>query len=107
MNKYAAVIALALLTLQMSCQNAGPEHRSHTVEIKNMKFEPSVVEVSKGDTIVWLNVDMVDHDVTEQPAEKWKSPILRQGERWMKVVDESSDYFCSIHVVMKGRITMK
>lgn len=34
------------------------------VEIKNMKFVPDDITVKKGDTIVWVNRDMMAHDVT-------------------------------------------
>jgi plastocyanin len=32
-----------------------------TVEIKDMKFQPAEITVKKGDTIVWINHDMVTH----------------------------------------------
>jgi plastocyanin len=38
----------------------------HTVEIKQMKFVPDVLHVHAGDTVLWINSDITDHDVTEE-----------------------------------------
>jgi plastocyanin len=79
----------------------------HTVEIKQMKFNPAELQVSKGDTVVWVNKDIVAHDVTEESAKKWTSSIIPSNTFWQMVVTQSSDYYCSIHVVMKGKLIVK
>ena len=79
----------------------------HTVEMKQMKFQPAELTVQKGDTVVWINHDMVDHDVTEEPGKAWTSSLIRPGESWSLVVSQSADYYCSIHVVMKGKLVVQ
>ncbi|HET7179434.1 MAG TPA: plastocyanin/azurin family copper-binding protein [Chryseosolibacter sp.] len=79
----------------------------HTVEIKQMKFSPAELQVSKGDTVVWVNNDIVAHDVTEESARKWTSSLIPANGSWQMVVSQSSDYYCSIHVVMKGKLVVK
>lgn len=79
----------------------------HTVEIKQMKFIPAELQVSKGDTVVWINHDIVAHDVTEESAKKWTSSLIPSNASWKMVVSQSSDYYCSIHVVMKGKLVVK
>lgn len=79
----------------------------HTVEIKQMKFNPAELQISKGDTVVWVNKDIVAHDVTEESAKKWTSSIIPSNTSWQMVVTQSSDYYCSIHVVMKGKLIVK
>ena len=78
----------------------------HTVEIKQMKFDPAELIVQKGDTVVWINNDMVIHDVTEQYAKEWTSSPIPLKKSWQMVVTQSSDYYCSLHVVMKGKIVV-
>lgn len=80
-------------------------HGNHLakVEIKGMKFSPEVLTIHKGDTVLWVNNDLTNHCVTEA-ANKWTSSAIASGASWKKVVTESADYFCAIHVVMKGRI---
>jgi len=79
----------------------------HKVEIKGMKFDPENIIVKKGDTVVWENKDIFVHDITEAEKKEWNSGKLEAGQSWAKVIDKPADYFCSIHVVMKGKITLK
>jgi plastocyanin len=79
----------------------------HYVSIMGMKFIPEVIEVHKGDAIVFTNSDIVDHDVTEEKTKAWTSSVIKAGKSWRMVATESSDYFCSIHVVMKGKIIVE
>jgi plastocyanin len=76
----------------------------HIVEIKGMKFQPAELIVNSGDTVRWINRDIVSHDVTEVPEKAWASPVIPAGDSWSMVVNKSESYYCSIHVVMKGDI---
>lgn len=79
----------------------------HTVLIKQMKFEPAELNLHKGDTVLWINKDITDHDVTEETKKAWTSSKLMVGKSWTKVVKESANYYCSIHVVMKGKLIVE
>src|SRR6185295_1987074 len=79
----------------------------YTVEIKQMKFNPTELIVQKGDTVVWINNDIVAHDVTEESNKSWTSSLMPVGQSWSLVVTQSADYYCSIHVVMKGKLIVK
>jgi len=88
-----------------------PEVRSkepdiYTVEIKDMKFVPDSIVVKKVDRVIFVNRDMVGHCVTED-GKAWTSGAIPGGEDWMLVAQKSSNYYCAIHVVMKGRIIVK
>ncbi len=78
---------------------------THIVTIHQMKFDPENIKVKKGDIVEWINKDIVPHDVTEV-NKKWKSKPLNQGEKFSKVMTGNVDYFCSIHIVMKGSVTL-
>ncbi|HLR76916.1 MAG TPA: plastocyanin/azurin family copper-binding protein [Balneolaceae bacterium] len=84
-----------------------PEPTTHTVVIEGMQFKPTELSVSKGDTIKWVNKDIVTHNVTEYPDEKWTSGPININDSWKKVIDEEFDYYCSIHPTMKGKIILK
>lgn len=79
----------------------------HTVEIKRMKFVPAELTIQKGDTVMWINKDFVLHDVTEENNKSWTSSSIAIGRSWSKVVTESTDYFCSLHLIMKGKLLVK
>ena len=92
-----------------SCTSA-PEkgvHKVYNVEIKQMQFQPAELTLQKGDTVVWINHDIVAHDVTEEPGKLWTSGSLAPGKSWSLEVTQSADYYCSIHVVMKGKLIVQ
>ena len=80
--------------------------KTHTVEIKDMMFQPASLVVHAGDTVVWINKDIVAHDVT-QDNKTWASPPLAGAASWKKVITTSASYYCSIHVVMKGKVIVE
>jgi plastocyanin len=79
----------------------------HSVEIRQMKFFPEVITVHAGDTVAWINNDIVVHDITEEKNKAWSSSPLPVGSTWQMVANNSVDYFCSIHVMMKGKIVVE
>ena len=38
-----------------------PKPKTHTVTIENFGFQPESLTVTRGDTIVWVNKDLVPH----------------------------------------------
>lgn len=80
--------------------------QTYTVEIKDMAFQPADLTVHSGDTVIWINKDIVAHDVTET-NKAWASPTLASDASWKKVITSSESYYCSIHLVMKGDITVE
>lgn len=97
----------------MKRADAGPSNTSApqsgylaTVEIKGMRFNPEELTIHKGDTVVWVNNDLTNHCITEV-AKKWTSSAIAAGSLWKKAVTENTDYYCAIHVVMKGKIKVE
>ena len=84
-----------------------PAPSLYIVQIEQMKFFPPDISVNAGDTIMWINNDMVAHDITEEKNKSWSSSLLKPGKSWKLVVKEGADYYCSIHVVMKGSFGIK
>ncbi len=84
-----------------------PAPSLYIVQIEQMKFFPPDISVNTGDTIMWINNDMVAHDITEEKNKSWSSSLLQPGKSWKLVVKEGADYYCSIHVVMKGSFEIK
>ncbi|WP_353720738.1 plastocyanin/azurin family copper-binding protein [Dyadobacter sp. 676] len=87
-------------------ESTSPVARNHVVEIKQMAFSPAHISVQKGDRITFVNHDIVVHDITEA-NKAWRSSPLPVGKSWSLTVRQNADYYCSIHPVMKGKITVK
>ncbi|WOD43205.1 plastocyanin/azurin family copper-binding protein [Hwangdonia lutea] len=113
-SKYLLVFAALILLIMFFIGFKTPENNvglsetstTHTVTIFRMKFNPAHLTVKKGDTVVWINKDFVPHDVTEELNQKWTSKPFNKGEKWSKVIHEDIKYFCNLHKVMKGTITL-
>ena len=69
-----------------------------------MKFQPAQLAVQIGDTVTWINHDIVAHDVTEESNKAWTSSSMAPGSSWSLVVTQHASYYCSIHLVMKGKL---
>jgi plastocyanin len=80
------------------------KYHADTVVIRQMQFDPAIVTINKGDTVVWINKDMVDHNVTEEKSKTFYSDTIRVGKSWIHAFDSSAKYFCSIHPSMKGKV---
>ena len=100
---------LCFIFLLNSCTSTHEKavHKVYNVEIKQMQFQPAELTLQKGDTVVWINHDIVAHDVTEETGKLWTSGSLAPGKSWSLVVTQSADYYCSIHVVMKGKLIVQ
>jgi len=83
------------------------KNKRDTVIIKMMAFNPDSLIVNKGDTIVWINQDIVAHDVSHFPDRSWHSDTLQPQDSFEKIITDSSGYFCSIHPTMKGWFGVK
>jgi plastocyanin len=85
---------------------AGTTH--HVVHIRGLRFEPEVLLVAEGDTIVWINHDLVPHTVAAADS-SWSSGGLAADGSWRHVVGTESEtaYFCEYHPTMRGRIRVQ
>ena len=99
-----AGLAAALLAVAPS---AWAEPKTHLVEIEGMKFNPKVLEVSPGDTVIFRNADLVPHTAT---AKDFDSKPINPNGSWKLVVGKKKGevpYKCSLHPTMNGVLTVK
>ena len=86
----------------------GPQ--THTVVVREIKFQPAVLMAKVGDTVEWRNDDIVPHTATStaQPK-KFDSGILPVGSSWKYVVTKKETYFytCTLHPNMKAELIVR
>ena len=103
------VIALSLLAFSML--GAATKHRkskTHTVVMEAMVFRPAALTVSSGDTIVWVNNDIVEHTATSVAA-GFDSEMIRPGKSWKHTVRSRGNFavLCTYHPAMKATLQVK
>ena len=109
MRRTVVVIALSLLACSVLA--AATKHRkpkTHTVVMEAMVFRPAALAVSSGDTIVWVNKDVVEHTATSAAA-GFDSKMIRPGNSWKHTVRARGSFvvLCSYHPAMKGTLQVK
>jgi len=82
--------------------------RTHTVSIEAMQFQPEVLTVSSGDTIVWINKDPVPHTATSADG-GFDSKDIPAGKSWTHLVRKKGQfaYICTFHPTMKAMLRVE
>jgi plastocyanin len=104
--KWAAV---ALLWWAGSVPATGTGPRVHEIEIRGMTFRPAELVVSPGDTVVWVNRDLVPHNATAAGAGAWATGDLARNDSGHYVATRSGEfaYRCTLHPVMRGTLRVR
>lgn len=76
------------------------------VEIKGMKFNPTITLSSIGDTVLFINKDLVPHNVTDRENNDTLSSQIDPSKEWMLIVSKNLHYYCSLHPNMEGEIKL-
>ena len=73
------------------------------VAITDFTFTPANMTVKKGTTVVWTNMDPVDHTVT---ADTFSSSTIEAGDSYTYTFDAAGEYLysCAFHPQMTGKI---
>lgn len=81
---------------------------AHTVEITNFAFSPETLEISKGDTVTFINKDEVSHTATADDG-SFDTGLLAQKESKTVTFNETGEfgYYCEPHPGMRGTIIVK
>jgi plastocyanin len=84
-----------------------PQNTEHKVEIVKFTFTPAKLEVRPGDTITWLNRDIVPHTATALDK-SWDTGTIEPGKTKSLVVTDrmSGRYYCRFHPKMTADITL-
>jgi plastocyanin len=83
--------------------NSNPQ--TYTVNVQNMAFNPSSIQIHAGDTVKWINMDSVQHQIK---GDTFDSGPLNQNGVFEYTFNQPGtyNYICSIHPSMKGTITV-
>lgn len=90
-------------TTQMPPVSSG---QPNAVNIENFSFNPGMLTVKAGTTVVWTNNDSVSHTIK---SDSFNSQPLSKGQTFEFKFNnkETYDYSCGIHSSMKGKIIVE
>lgn len=81
---------------------------AHTIIIEGMRFSPETLEIRVGDTVQWINKDIVPHNATATNR-SFESPELASGASWQYKAERKGNfaYFCTLHPPMQATLIVK
>lgn len=108
----ALVIVLALLVSSagtVAQQPNKPKAVTHTVTIDATSFRPASLTVNPGDSVVWVNKDVIPHTATSAKSGVFDSGTIETGKAWKQTFTAKGEipYVCQFHPTMKGTIRVR
>jgi plastocyanin len=103
------VAVLGVIVCTMSAAAALPSRaQTHTVTIEGMRFQPEALTVAAGDTIVWVNKDLVPHTATSETG-GFDSKEIQPDKSWSYTIRKTGDfaYVCTFHPTMKAMLRVR
>lgn len=99
-----AAVVLGMIAAGCAASEA-EQPRRHVVEISGFGYLPSRLDVSPGDTVVWVNRDVVPHTATSADG-SWDSGSIEAGGtwEWIAAEDGGGRYICAFHPTMEGEV---
>lgn len=99
-----AVAAAAGLGARAMLDRAGAPV-THTVTIDATRYQPARLTIQVGDTVVWVNKDLIPHTATATGG-GFDSKALAAGASWRFTVKVkgATDYACTFHPTMTARL---
>jgi plastocyanin len=100
------LLAAAVAAVALPAAAAVPAHHEHVVAMAGMRFGAAPAGLRVGDTILWVNRDIVAHsatardrsfDVTVQPRQSVRVTLRRAG---------AIAFYCRFHPAMQGRLAV-
>ncbi len=97
----AALLLGAILLWGMG----GAPSRTHVLKITGFQFVPPRITVAVGDTLTWVNEDIVPHTATAATG-AWDSGTIAAKGRATIVIRASGrvEYRCALHPSMRGTV---
>ncbi|MBX5438190.1 MAG: hypothetical protein IRZ29_01470 [Thermoflavifilum sp.] len=104
---WAMAVPLLLDACHSTPQQAlSRETPTDTVWIRGLKFVPDTLYLSGESRVVFINQDMVVHNVKSLDS-SWGSPNLPSDSSWSFLMQQSAAYQCTLHPTMRGWIIVQ
>ena len=80
--------------------------KTHVVEIVGAAFQPETLRLTAGDSVTWVNHDIVPHTATALD-DSWDSGVLKNGEQYTRTFASpaTAEYFCRLHPAMRATLS--
>ncbi|CAE6818434.1 Amicyanin [Paraburkholderia nemoris] len=82
--------------------------RTYVIVIAQMRFNPPVLTVHRGDRVTWVNKDLFPHTATA-PSKAFDSREISPNTSWSYVARQTGryPYLCTLHTTMRGTLVVQ
>ncbi|CAN7674586.1 cupredoxin domain-containing protein [Rhizobium sp. LjRoot258] len=101
LRRHLWIVAVPALTIGVVPVRA----ETVTVTIEKMTFSPAEISARPGDTIEWINKDILAHTASVKGDWEVVIPPGKSGHLVLKATTPV-DYYCRFHPNMRGRISI-
>ena len=103
------VLAAGIALFSSGKAASAPKPATHTVTIDAARYQPAALTITAGDSVVWVNKDLIPHTATSKTAGVFDSTVIAAGESWTYTPAKkgTSAYVCTFHPTMTGTLTVK
>ena len=100
-------ILLALVVARLGLAPVSAHAATIQIVMDKLVFAPAQVEAKVGDTIEWVNRDILAHTATASAGDDWNVIIApNKTEKLILQKAGTVDYYCKYHPNMKGRLNV-
>ena len=92
------VVVLCAAGFRLEAEAAARKPVTHTITIDAARFSPADLTVAVGDSVVWVNKDILAHTATASPP-GFDSKVIQPGKSWRYTVRRKGEfpYTCVFH----------
>jgi plastocyanin len=100
-------IFLALIVAPIGLASASAHAATIQIVMDKLVFQPAETQAKVGDTIEWVNKDILAHTATATAGDDWNVVIApSKTEKLILRKAGTVDYYCKYHPNMKGRLVV-
>jgi plastocyanin len=102
------LLTLSLLAAGAACAPSIAAAEEHIVEMNGLEFSPAELVIRVGDTVTWVNLDVMAHTTTSADG-SWDSGSMTKGDEWSFTFDDAGvfAYDCTFHPTMRGMVVVE
>jgi plastocyanin len=103
-----AAAVLAICVAPGAAQRA-PKPVVHRIVIDATSFSETSLTIRTGDTVEWLNRDVIPHTATAAGKGGFDSGVIAAGQSWRHTFNKAGrlPYECSFHPTMKATLRVR
>jgi plastocyanin len=100
-------ILLALIVAPIGLASVSAHAATIQIVMEKLGFQPAETQAKVGDTIEWVNKDILAHTATATAGDDW-NVIIGPNKTEKLVLQKAGtvDYYCKYHPNMKGRLVV-